>query len=74
MKTKTVELPVESKQHWQLTSDVLNMFVENEVMLLEGAGMDGRISRLSFIVCVRVFVYAKLMLDGNPSCDIAEAY
>ncbi|XP_075875756.1 heat shock 70 kDa protein 4a [Nelusetta ayraudi] len=30
VKTKTVELPVESKQHWQLTTDVLNMFVENE--------------------------------------------
>lgn len=35
VKTKTVELPVESKQPWQLTTDVLNMFVENEVTLQE---------------------------------------
>lgn len=30
VKTKTVELPIESNLHWQLSSDVLNMFVENE--------------------------------------------
>lgn len=35
VKTKTVELPVEGKLHWQLSTDVLNMFVENEVMLHE---------------------------------------
>lgn len=39
VKTKTVELPVEGKLHWQLSTDVLNMFVENEVMLLDSAGM-----------------------------------
>lgn len=33
VKTKTVELPIESNLHWQLSSDVLNVFVENEVML-----------------------------------------
>ncbi|XP_074528306.1 heat shock 70 kDa protein 4a [Halichoeres trimaculatus] len=30
VKTKTVELPIESSLHWQLSNDVLNMFVENE--------------------------------------------
>ncbi|KAM3600724.1 uncharacterized protein V6R79_001434 [Siganus canaliculatus] len=30
VKTKTVDLPVESSLHWQLSPDVLNMFVENE--------------------------------------------
>lgn len=35
VKTKTVELPVEGKLHWQLSTDVLNMFVENEVMQQE---------------------------------------
>ncbi|XP_070774148.1 heat shock 70 kDa protein 4a isoform X3 [Enoplosus armatus] len=30
VKTKTVELPVEDKLHWQLSNDVLNVFVENE--------------------------------------------
>lgn len=33
VKTKTVELPVQNNLHWQLPTDVLNMFVENEVML-----------------------------------------
>lgn len=33
VKTKTVELPVQNNLHWQLSTDVLNMFVENEVML-----------------------------------------
>lgn len=33
VKTKTVELPIESNLHWQLSSEVLNVFVENEVML-----------------------------------------
>lgn len=32
VKTKTVELPVQNNLHWQLPTDVLNMFVENEVM------------------------------------------
>ncbi|TMS14610.1 Heat shock 70 kDa protein 4 [Larimichthys crocea] len=30
VKTKTVELPIENNLHWQLSTDVLNMFVENE--------------------------------------------
>uniref|UniRef100_A0A3Q3R3Z8 Heat shock protein 4a n=1 Tax=Monopterus albus TaxID=43700 RepID=A0A3Q3R3Z8_MONAL len=30
VKTKTVELPIENNLHWQLSSEVLNMFVENE--------------------------------------------
>ncbi|CAK6957269.1 heat shock 70 kDa protein 4a [Scomber scombrus] len=30
VKTKTVELPIENNLHWQLSSDVLNVFVENE--------------------------------------------
>ncbi|XP_026228454.1 heat shock 70 kDa protein 4a isoform X2 [Anabas testudineus] len=30
VKTKTVELPIECNLHWQLSSEVLNMFVENE--------------------------------------------
>ncbi|XP_017276914.1 heat shock 70 kDa protein 4a [Kryptolebias marmoratus] len=30
VKTKTVDLPIESKLQWQLSSDELNMFVENE--------------------------------------------
>ncbi|XP_063751153.1 heat shock 70 kDa protein 4a [Eleginops maclovinus] len=30
VKTKTVELPIESDLHWQLTNDVLNLCVENE--------------------------------------------
>lgn len=33
VKTKTVDLPVQNNLHWQLPTDVLNMFVENEVML-----------------------------------------
>ena len=33
VKTKTVELPIENKLHWQLPNDVLNLCVENEVML-----------------------------------------
>lgn len=33
VKTKTVELPIENNLHWQLSTDVLNLFVENEVML-----------------------------------------
>lgn len=35
VKTKTVELPVQNNLHWQLPTDVLNMFVENEVMLFK---------------------------------------
>ncbi|XP_010789398.1 heat shock 70 kDa protein 4-like [Notothenia coriiceps] len=30
VKTKTVELPIENKLHWQLSTDVLNLCVENE--------------------------------------------
>uniref|UniRef100_A0A4W6EUR4 Heat shock protein 4a n=1 Tax=Lates calcarifer TaxID=8187 RepID=A0A4W6EUR4_LATCA len=30
VKTKTVELPIENNLDWQLSSEVLNMFVENE--------------------------------------------
>ncbi|XP_072301809.1 heat shock 70 kDa protein 4a isoform X2 [Eucyclogobius newberryi] len=30
VKTKTVELPVENNLHWQLSTDVLNLCVENE--------------------------------------------
>ncbi|KAG7515655.1 heat shock 70 kDa protein 4-like [Solea senegalensis] len=30
VKTKTVELPIENNLHWQLSGEVLNMFVENE--------------------------------------------
>ncbi|XP_055004353.1 heat shock 70 kDa protein 4a [Boleophthalmus pectinirostris] len=30
VKTKTVELPIENSLHWQLSTDVLNGFVENE--------------------------------------------
>lgn len=30
VKTKTVDLPIENSLHWQLSTDVLNMFVENE--------------------------------------------
>ncbi|KAF3841087.1 hypothetical protein F7725_006949 [Dissostichus mawsoni] len=30
VKTKTVELPIENKLHWQLPNDVLNLCVENE--------------------------------------------
>lgn len=33
VKTKTVELAIENNLHWQLSTDVLNLFVENEVML-----------------------------------------
>lgn len=33
VKTKTVDLPVEGKLQWQLSSDELNVFVENEVTL-----------------------------------------
>lgn len=33
VKTKTTELPVQNNLHWQLPTDVLNMFVENEVMV-----------------------------------------
>lgn len=33
VKTKTVDLPVQNNLHWQLPTDVLNVFVENEVML-----------------------------------------
>lgn len=33
VKTKTVDLPVQDNLQWQLTTDVLNMFVENEVLL-----------------------------------------
>lgn len=33
VKTKTVELPIESKLQWQLPGDELNLFVENEVTL-----------------------------------------
>lgn len=39
VKTKTVELPIENNLQWQLSSDVLNMFVENEVMLHKSPGM-----------------------------------
>uniref|UniRef100_A0A672GFK0 Heat shock 70 kDa protein 4-like n=1 Tax=Salarias fasciatus TaxID=181472 RepID=A0A672GFK0_SALFA len=34
VKTKTVELPVENKLHWQLSSEELNMFVENEGQMI----------------------------------------
>lgn len=30
VKTKTVDLPIENSLHWQLTNDMLNLFVENE--------------------------------------------
>ncbi|XP_034062637.1 heat shock 70 kDa protein 4a [Gymnodraco acuticeps] len=30
VKTKTVELPIENKLHWQMPNDVLNLCVENE--------------------------------------------
>ncbi|KAM3868552.1 heat shock 70 kDa protein 4a [Diretmus argenteus] len=30
VKTKTVELPIENKLHWQLANEMLNLFVENE--------------------------------------------
>ncbi|XP_028322212.1 heat shock 70 kDa protein 4a [Gouania willdenowi] len=30
VKTKTVDLPIENKLHWQLSSEELNVFVENE--------------------------------------------
>ncbi|XP_077402578.1 heat shock 70 kDa protein 4-like isoform X2 [Vanacampus margaritifer] len=30
VKTKTLELPIETNLYWQLSADVLNMFVENE--------------------------------------------
>lgn len=33
VKTKTVELPIENSLHWQLTNDLVNLFMENEVML-----------------------------------------
>lgn len=33
VKTKTVDLPVQNSLHWQLSNDVLNTFVENEVTL-----------------------------------------
>lgn len=33
VKTKTVELPIENSLHWQLANDMLNLFVESEVML-----------------------------------------
>lgn len=32
VKTKTVDLPVQNNLHWHLPTDVLNVFVENEVM------------------------------------------
>lgn len=31
MKTKTVDLPIQNSLHWQLSIDMLNAFVENEV-------------------------------------------
>ncbi|XP_048021655.1 heat shock 70 kDa protein 4a [Megalobrama amblycephala] len=30
VKTKTVDLPIENSLHWQLASDMLNLFMENE--------------------------------------------
>ncbi|XP_017348513.1 heat shock 70 kDa protein 4a [Ictalurus punctatus] len=30
VKTKTVDLPIENSLHWQLTNELLNLFVENE--------------------------------------------
>ena len=33
VKTKTVELPIENNLHWQLSTEVLNLLVENEVRL-----------------------------------------
>uniref|UniRef100_A0A3B1KEY4 Heat shock protein 4a n=1 Tax=Astyanax mexicanus TaxID=7994 RepID=A0A3B1KEY4_ASTMX len=30
VKTKTVDLPIENSLHWQLSNDMLNLFVENE--------------------------------------------
>lgn len=33
VKTKTLELPIESSLDWQLSGEELNLFVENEVML-----------------------------------------
>uniref|UniRef100_A0A8C8CAN1 Heat shock protein 4b n=1 Tax=Oncorhynchus tshawytscha TaxID=74940 RepID=A0A8C8CAN1_ONCTS len=30
VKTKTVELPIENSLHWQLTNDLVNLFMENE--------------------------------------------
>lgn len=32
VKTKTVDLPIENSLQWQLANDMLNLFVENEVM------------------------------------------
>lgn len=32
VKTKTVDLPIENSLHWQLANDLLNLFVESEVM------------------------------------------
>ncbi|CAB1453592.1 unnamed protein product [Pleuronectes platessa] len=34
VKTKTVELPIESNLHWQLSTEVLNLLVENEGKML----------------------------------------
>ncbi|XP_061904730.1 heat shock 70 kDa protein 4a [Entelurus aequoreus] len=34
VKTKTVELPIESNLYWQLSNDVLNTFVENEGQMI----------------------------------------
>lgn len=33
VKTKTVDLPIQNSLQWQLSPDVLNTFVENEVTL-----------------------------------------
>lgn len=32
VKTKVLELPIENSPQWQLADDMLNLFVENEVM------------------------------------------
>lgn len=35
VKTKVLDLPIENNPQWQLAIEMLNLFVENEVSLLE---------------------------------------
>lgn len=35
VKTKVLDLPIENSPQWQLAIEMLNLFVENEVRLLE---------------------------------------
>lgn len=40
VKTKVLDLPIENNPQWQLAIEMLNLFVENEVSLLESLLVD----------------------------------